>query len=185
MPLPLSYLRAQSSWGTGTSSGGLKRVAGRNKSCGRVRSWFRTITSPKEGHVLEATRYEAVERLPDGQQYEIRALKPADQDKLLAAVDQSSAQSLYRRFFFPKRRFTEDEIACFVNVDFVGHVALVAVLEDAGQNVIIGGCRYIVTGCGKAEVASVVVDRYQGQGVGTALLHHLAAIARAAGLKEL
>jgi ribosomal protein S18 acetylase RimI-like enzyme len=38
---------------------------------------------------------------------------------------------------------------------------------------------------GKAEVAFAVVDQYQGQGLGAALMHHLAAIAREAGLKEL
>ena len=30
-----------------------------------------------------------------------------------------------------------------------------------------------------------MVDQYQGQGLGAALMHHLAAIAQAAGLKEL
>ena len=38
---------------------------------------------------------------------------------------------------------------------------------------------------GAAEVAFVVIDDYQGQGIGAALLRHLAAIARSAGLKEL
>jgi ribosomal protein S18 acetylase RimI-like enzyme len=38
---------------------------------------------------------------------------------------------------------------------------------------------------GKAEVAFTVVDQYQGQGLGAALMRHLAAIAQAAGLKEL
>src|SRR6516165_9358781 len=35
------------------------------------------------------------------------------------------------------------------------------------------------------NVDFVVVDQYQGQGLGAALMHHLAAIARGAGLKEL
>jgi GNAT superfamily N-acetyltransferase len=38
---------------------------------------------------------------------------------------------------------------------------------------------------GKAEVAFVVIDQYQGQGIGAALMRHLAAIAGAAGLQEL
>jgi ribosomal protein S18 acetylase RimI-like enzyme len=38
---------------------------------------------------------------------------------------------------------------------------------------------------GKAEVAFAVVDQYQGQGIGAALMRHLAAIARGAGLEEL
>jgi GNAT superfamily N-acetyltransferase len=133
----------------------------------------------------EAARYEAVEALRDGHRVKIRALRPGDRAGLLAAVGQSSAQSLYRRFFLPKRGFTEDEIAHFVNVDFVAHVALVAVLEQGDQDVIIGGGRYVLVDAGKAEAAFAVVDSYQGQGVGTALMRHLAILARAAGLKEL
>jgi GNAT superfamily N-acetyltransferase len=45
--------------------------------------------------------------------------------------------------------------------------------------------RYIVLQRGKAEVAFTVIDRYQGHGIGTALMCRLAEIARAAGLTEL
>ena len=72
-----------------------------------------------------------------------------------------------------------------MNVDFVAHVALVAALEENGRRVIVGGGRYIVVQPGKAEVAFVVVDQYQGQGIGAALMRHLAMIARDAGFKEL
>ena len=130
-------------------------------------------------------KYEAVETLRDRRQFRVRALKPDDRAGLLLAVSQSSAQSLYRRFFSPKRSLTEDEVTYFMNVDFVGHVALVAELEEDGRGAIIGGGRYVLVEPGKAEVAFVVVDRYQEQGVGTALMRHLAAIARHVGLKEL
>ncbi len=50
---------------------------------------------------------------------------------------------------------------------------------------IVGGGRYIVVEPEKAEVAFAVVDEHQGQGIGAALLHHLATIARNAGLQEL
>jgi GNAT superfamily N-acetyltransferase len=135
---------------------------------------------------LNRAQYEAAARLRDGRQFQIRALRPADQKGLLAAATETSAQSLYRRFFSLKRGFTEDEVNYFVNVDFVGHVALVATLEEGSQGgIIIGTGRYVVVEPGKAEIAFVVIDRYQGQGIGTALLHHLATIARDAGLKEL
>jgi RimJ/RimL family protein N-acetyltransferase len=133
----------------------------------------------------EAAKYSVVQALRNGRRVEIRALKPEDRDPLLAAVDRTSAQSLYRRFFAVKRGFSETEKAFFLNVDFVDHVALVAVLEEDGRRAIVGGGRYVVLQPGKAEVAFVVVDQYQGQGIGAALMHHLAAIARAAGLQEL
>ena len=134
---------------------------------------------------VEAAKYEVIERLRDGRLITIRALRPDDREGLLAAVASSSTQSLYRRFFSPKRSFTEREVAFFLDVDFVDHLALVAVLNEGGRPMIVGGARYIVVQPGRAEVAFTVVDRYQGQGIGALLMHHLAAIARQAGIKEL
>lgn len=129
--------------------------------------------------------YSATERMRDGRAVEIRALRPDDRDDMLAAVGRAGTQSLRRRFFTVKRGFSEREIAYFVNVDFDKHVALVALAEENGDKVIIGGGRYIVTAPGRAEMAFVVIDDYQGQGIGTLLMRHLAQIARGAGLKEL
>jgi GNAT superfamily N-acetyltransferase len=50
---------------------------------------------------------------------------------------------------------------------------------------IAGGARYVVAEPGRAEVALLVLDQYQGQGIGPVLMHHLAGLARAAGLHEL
>lgn len=135
--------------------------------------------------MLEAAKYSALERLRDGRSVEIRALRPDDQADFVSAVGHASARSLYRRFFVPRRNFSEEEIAFFVNVDFVDHVALVAVMEEAGRRIIVGGARYIAAQPGLAEVGFVVVDQYQGKGIGSALMRHLAEIARRVGLKEL
>ena len=135
--------------------------------------------------MIEAAKYSAIETLRDGRRIEIRALRPDDQAGLLAAVERSSSQSLHRRFFGAKRFFSDKEIAFFVNVDFVNHVALVAALSEAGRTTIVGGGRYVLVRPGTAEVAFVVVDEFQGQGIGAALMRHLATIARDAGLNEL
>jgi GNAT superfamily N-acetyltransferase len=133
----------------------------------------------------EAAKYSAVERLRNGSQIEIRALKPSDEAEMLAAVDRTSTQSLYRRFFGAKRHFSESEKAFFLNVDFVNHVALVGVTEDAGRHFIVGGGRYVVMRPQTAELAFAVIDEYQGQGIGSALMRHLALLARDAGITEL
>jgi GNAT superfamily N-acetyltransferase len=134
--------------------------------------------------VSDAAKYSAVETLRNGRPIKIRALRPEDRDDFVAAVGRASSQSLYRRFFSAKRHFTEQETSFFLNVDFVQHVALVAVVVENGRPTIVGGGRYVVEKPGLAEVAFTVVDGYQGQGIGSALLGHLAAIARKAGVRE-
>jgi len=133
----------------------------------------------------KAADYSAMERLRDGRTVEIRALRPDDREDMLAAIGRTSPQSLRRRFFAPKRGFSEAELAFFMNIDFDKHVALVAQIDEDGQSSIVGGGRYIVVQPGQAEIAFVVVDAYQGQGIGAALMRHLARLARDAGLKEL
>jgi RimJ/RimL family protein N-acetyltransferase len=133
----------------------------------------------------QAASYSAVESLRDGRRVEIRALGADDRTDFLAAVDRTSPRSRYRRFFAVRQDFAEQEVDFFLNVDFVNHVALVAVIEEAERPVIVGAARYIIVQPGRAEVAFAVVDAYQGQGIGAALLRHLAVVARDAGLKEL
>jgi RimJ/RimL family protein N-acetyltransferase len=134
---------------------------------------------------MTAPAYSATERLRDGREVEIRTLRPDDKEEMLTAIGRTGTQSLQRRFFVLKRNFSEKEIAFFVNVDFVNHVALIALAEEDGHKVVIGGGRYVVTEPGRAEIAFVVIDDYQGQGVATLLMRYLAIAARRAGLKEL
>ena len=89
-------------------------------------------------------KYSALESMRDGRPIEIRALKQDDQAGLMATVSRSSTQSLYRRFFGLKRHFSDQQVAYFLNVDFVNHVALVAVIEEGSKSVIVGGGRCIL-----------------------------------------
>jgi GNAT superfamily N-acetyltransferase len=130
---------------------------------------------------MDASQYSALETLRNGRPVEIRALTPEDRAGLLEAVANMSPEARYRRFFAPKRDFSEKEIEYYLNVDFVRHVALVAVLEGT----IVGGGRYIVSKPGRAEVAFGVDDARQGQGIGSALMRHLVVLARRAGLSAL
>jgi len=132
---------------------------------------------------LDAATFSVVGALRDGRAVEIRALKPADRAALMSAVDRISDGSMTRRFFGARRHFGEQEIDRFVNVDFVAHVALVAIDQATGE--IVAGGRYVLVDPGRAEVAFAVIDAYQGQGLGGLLMRHLTSIARRGGLRQL
>jgi GNAT superfamily N-acetyltransferase len=136
-----------------------------------------------EENVLDAANYSATERLRNGASLQIRALGPSDREEMLAAIQRFSKEALYRRFFAPKRSFSEREIEFYLNVDFKSHVALVAVISEGGRQIIVGGSRYIVTRPGRAEVAFAVDDQHQRLGIATRLIAHLIALGRAAALE--
>lgn len=133
---------------------------------------------------MNAAQYTATERLRNGASLQIRALQPSDRAEMLAFIGRSSKETLYRRFFVPKRSFSEREIEFFLNVDFKNHVALAAVLSEGGRQEIVGGARYIISQLGCAEVAFAIDDPHQKRGIGTHLITHLIEIARASGLEE-
>jgi RimJ/RimL family protein N-acetyltransferase len=131
---------------------------------------------------MDAASYRAAETLRNGAVLEVRSLRPDDRAEMLAAIGRFSKEALYRRFFAPKRHFSEREIDFYLNVDFDQHVALAAVLDDGGRKTIVGGARYIVAEPGRAEVAFAVDDAHQKLGIAAHLLRHLIGIARTAGL---
>ena len=132
---------------------------------------------------MDAAKYAATEQLRTGEALEIWALQPSDRTGMLAAVGRFSSETLYRRFFAPKRSFSEREIDFFLNVDFVNHVALVAVITEGGRQVIVGGARYVVAQAGSAEVALQSTARTRSWHRDD-LIRHLIELGRTAGLEE-
>jgi len=140
------------------------------------------VRSQMQRDPSQGDRYKEFETLRDGTRVEIRDLRPEDRADMLAAFGRMGAQSRYTRFFSPKPGFSDAETAYYMNADFVNHVALVALVNNGGARQIVAGGRYFVSQPGCAEIAFAVDDAHQGLGIASALIRHLAAIARGAGL---
>jgi len=132
--------------------------------------------------------YQAETALKDGRLLLIRSIRPDDKAALADAFRQSSRESVYSRFLAYKKELTEEELAYLTELDFIHHVGLFAILPEADPGRIVGIGRYIIidqTPANRlAEIALLVVDRYQAIGIGSALLKHLALIAQKAGVRR-
>jgi GNAT superfamily N-acetyltransferase len=121
--------------------------------------------------------------LPDGREIRLRALLPSDEPAYRGFVATVSARSQYYRFFSPRRSLSEQEIDHFLHVDHVDRVALVA--TDGPDIVAVARYDRDTTDPTKAEVAFIVRDDYQRQGITPRLLRHLATVARGNGMSHL
>lgn len=107
----------------------------------------------------------------DGSVLHLRPIRQDDGVRLMEFHEHLSPESVYRRFFFAHPVLPPTEVHRFTHVDYVDRLALV--VELAGRLLGIG--RYERLGeSPEAEVAFVVADEYQHQGIGTILLDHLA-----------
>ncbi|WP_312888341.1 bifunctional acetate--CoA ligase family protein/GNAT family N-acetyltransferase [Nonomuraea rhodomycinica] len=124
--------------------------------------------------------WEADVVLADGGTAHVRPIRPADADRLRAFYSRLSDESIYFRFFGPRPRLSDKEVAWFTTVDYVDRVALIATIGTEMVAVI----RYDRMSPTEAEVAFLVEDAHQGRGVASVLLEHLAATARERGIER-
>jgi RimJ/RimL family protein N-acetyltransferase len=115
----------------------------------------------------------------------IRPIEPGDKEKLAKGLRQLSEESIRKRFLAAKPRFSAAELRYLTEVDGVNHIALVAVLErDPEQLVAVARCVRLPDRPDTAEMAIVVGDPWQMQGLGRELATRLADAALAAGIRR-
>jgi RimJ/RimL family protein N-acetyltransferase len=120
--------------------------------------------------------------LQNGVTITIRPIEPGDAPALQHLFGRLSARSIYQRYFHQQPSLSIEQARYFAEVDFVNRVALVA-LDPEDPNEIIAVVRFDRDRDNTAEYAAVVVDQWQGKGIGLAMTRRLIAIARAQGLR--
>jgi GNAT superfamily N-acetyltransferase len=92
------------------------------------------------------------------------------------------------RFFTNKRSLTAQELDLFSGADGYDHIATAAVRIDASGRELeplgFARCLRLAPGGDSAELSVTVADRFQGQGIGSALLESLTDAAYAQGIRR-
>ncbi len=132
--------------------------------------------------------FNTTEILKNGLTVTIRAIRSADKAAVAEAFNRLAPESVYTRFFQPKQSLSDRELAAATEVDFENVVALVVTTGNGENETVIGGDRYVRLDSSStphnAEVAFLVGQNFQGQGIAGRVLKHLAQVAREKGVRQ-
>ncbi|SBU97229.1 Acyl-CoA synthetase (NDP forming) [Streptomyces sp. Ncost-T6T-1] len=146
-------------------------------------------TPEQSPHHAYPDHWEADVVLRDGGTARIRPITTDDAERLVSFYEQVSDESKYYRFFAPYPRLSDRDVHRFTHHDYVDRVGLAVTI--GGE--FIGTVRYdriddtgrpASAPADEAEVAFLVQDAHQGRGVASALLEHIAAVARERGIRR-
>lgn len=124
------------------------------------------------------------ETLRDGRQVLIRPIERQDARAEREFIEALAPGSRRARFLCQLNSPGEDMLEALTDVDYVNDVAFVAIDRQEDRDRIVGACRYAVDADREnCEAAIVVLDDWQGQGLGTAMMRRLIDVARDRGLR--
>ena len=122
--------------------------------------------------------------LTDGTQIGFRPIHPTDEHRMRNLFYELSQQTIYYRFMSDLKRLPRKQIQDFVYIDHRNDIAVVGTVPEAdGERIVAIGRYFLDPTTNLAEVAFVVLDGWQGKGIGTFLFNHLMKIARRNGIR--
>ncbi len=130
------------------------------------------------------SRYEQKLFVKAGSLVLMRPIKPEDGPLLLELFKCLSEESIYLRFLTNLKALPEEWVYRFTNIDYERDVAMVAVEKCNSTQRLAGVCRIVRrAGSVEGEVAVVVGDEWQAQGIGRALLERSLQIGEELGMQ--
>ena len=135
--------------------------------------------------MVDFSNYLARDKLKDGTEVTVRAIRSDDGPAILEAFRALDAESIYRRFFSPKKQLSDVELKQLTEVDFQSVMALVVTALADGAEILLGGGRLATEGGDQpqsAELAFLTAGAQRGRGIASLLLRHLTRLGQEAGL---
>ncbi|MFB6273614.1 MAG: bifunctional acetate--CoA ligase family protein/GNAT family N-acetyltransferase [Salinibacter sp.] len=135
-------------------------------------------------------QYIGTHALTNGEEITVRPIRPEDEPKLVTFHERLSERSVYLRYanlMKLEQRVAHDRLARICFIDYDREMALVAehTSEDGDDHIIGVGRLTQQPGRNEAEFAMLVIDEYQGEGVGTELLRRLVEVGKNEGLDRI
>ncbi len=125
-------------------------------------------------------------RLRTGKSLTLRFVEPGDAEVLQAYFRALTTRSRYNRFLGAIRELPQTLLGHFIHAGEEDRFSVIAVMTINGIETIVGEARYgFEADTGRFEFGLSVDDRWQGQGIGSALLRNLECRAAALGAELL
>jgi acyl-CoA hydrolase/GNAT superfamily N-acetyltransferase len=122
--------------------------------------------------------------IENGKTVEFRPLLPSDEFAYRNFFYSLQEKTIYFRFFYKMRSFTHEVVQKqWASLDYRHNISIIGLVQKRGHKEIIAIGSYAKEDEDRAEVAFVVREDFQGQGIGSYLLELLETIARQNGFK--
>jgi len=122
--------------------------------------------------------------LRDNSVVQFRALKPSDEEEMRRLFYRFSDESVYYRYFSPVKIMPHSRMQQYVNVDYGKVMSIVGLVGVGGTGRLISEARYVKhPDRPLADMAFVVDEAYQGNGIASCMLKKLIGSARESGLR--
>jgi acyl-CoA hydrolase/GNAT superfamily N-acetyltransferase len=113
----------------------------------------------------------------------LRPVRLSDEHLLKDFFYDLSSDCMYHRFISTRTSMHHEQLQKFVVIDYTREMVILTITEDDGKEKITGMAQYFIDeNTNTAEVAFVVRDDQQNQGIGTELLGYLTLLAKRNGL---
>jgi len=118
-----------------------------------------------------------------GTQINFRPMHPTDEKPMRGLFSSLSKQTIYYRFMSNIAQIPQKQVQDFVYIDYRSDMAIVGTIPEAhGEEIVAIGRYYLNPRTNLAEVAFIVRDEWQNQGIGTFLLKYLITVAKRNGI---